>query len=154
MIRTRCPAELLEAAHRLRVRQALLLVIVWTRLHWRAPWLRLNPGTPRFAPWLAALAVLVPVLALLGFADGGREVLKPAAAWLIEQPWLLHTRPPGRAHIARTHRRNHHSWFAASVVLTLLARLLRQAYGHRRGALIRYPDGRGGGAARLLRARD
>src|SRR6185295_11934107 len=33
--------------------------------------------------------------------------------------------------------------FAASVVLTLLARLLRQAYEHRRSAVrIRYPDGR------------
>src|SRR4029078_1039919 len=71
----------------LGVRQAVLLVIVWTHgcigLHL---WLRLKPWYSRFAPWLAGLAVLVPVLALLGFADGGREVLRSAA-----QPgWIEH----------------------------------------------------------------
>jgi adenylate cyclase len=128
------------------VRQALLLVIVWTHgcigLHL---WLRLKPWYSRFAPWLAALAVLVPVLAQLGFADGGREVLRSAA-----QPgWIEHAmaaaHAPGADERILLERTAEAILlvFAASVVLTLLARLLRQAYEHRRSAVrIRYPDGR------------
>jgi adenylate cyclase len=89
--------------------------------------------------------VLVPVLALLGFADGGREVLRSAA-----QPgWIEHAmaaaHAPGADERILLERTAEAILlvFAASVVLTLLARLLRQAYEHRRSAVrIRYPDGR------------
>jgi len=37
-------------------------------------WIRYRPWYPRAAPWLLIVAVLLPVLALLGFADGGRMV--------------------------------------------------------------------------------
>ena len=128
------------------VRQALLLVIVWTHgcigLHL---WLRLKPCYSRVAPWLAVLAVLVPVLALLGFADGRREVLRFA-----EQPgWITQAIAAARSPNAEERvflERTAEAIllvFAASVVLTLLARLLRQAYERRRSAVrIRYPDGR------------
>ena len=130
----------------LGVRQALLLVIVWIHgcigLH---QWLRLKHWYFRFAPWLAALAVLVPVLALLGFADGGREVLR-----FTEQPGWMERAIAG-AHSPKAKERALLEStaeaillvFAASIVLTLLARLLRQAYESRAGAVrIRYPDGR------------
>ncbi len=62
-------------------RQGLLLVVVWVHgclgLHF---WLRLRPGYYRVAPWLLGLAVLLPVLAFLGFVSGGREVAARAAA--------------------------------------------------------------------------
>jgi adenylate cyclase len=130
----------------LGVRQALLLVIVWTHgcigLHL---WLRLKPWYSRFAPWLAALAVLVPVLALLGFADGGREVLRFAeqSGWVELAIAGAHSpKAQERVLLERTAEAIL-LVFAASVVLTLLARLLRRAYENRRSAVrIRYPDGR------------
>lgn len=58
-------------------RQSLLLVIVWVHgcigLH---HWLKLMPSYRRHVPWLAALAALVPALAIAGFASAGREVAR------------------------------------------------------------------------------
>jgi adenylate cyclase len=128
------------------VRQALLLVIVWTHgcigLHL---WLRLKPWYSRFAPWLVALAVLVPVLALLGFADGGREVLRFAEqpGWTEQAVAAAHSPNAAERILLERAAEAILLVFAATLVLTLLARLLRQAYEHRRGAVrIRYPDGR------------
>jgi adenylate cyclase len=58
------------------VQQPLLVLVVWIHLlvglHY---WLRLKSWYPRALPLLYALAVLLPVLALLGFARAGSEVL-------------------------------------------------------------------------------
>jgi adenylate cyclase len=55
--------------------QAVAIVVAWGHgclgLFF---WLRYRSWYPRAAPWLLVAAVLVPVLALLGFADGGRSV--------------------------------------------------------------------------------
>jgi adenylate cyclase len=55
--------------------QVTLLVVVWIHgcigMYY---WLRLKPIFPRIAPILFAAAVLLPVLALLGFFQGGRAV--------------------------------------------------------------------------------
>ena len=57
------------------IRQPLLVVIVWVHLlvglHY---WLRLRPGYRRSLPILYPLAVLLPVLALLGFWGAGLEL--------------------------------------------------------------------------------
>ncbi len=57
------------------VRQTIALMAVWAHgcigLYF---WIRYRPWYPRAAPWLLIGAVLLPVLALLGFADGGRMV--------------------------------------------------------------------------------
>ena len=62
------------------IQQPLLLLVVWTHvvvgLHY---WLRLKGWYPRALPLLYALAVLLPVLALLGFARAGSEVLDLAS---------------------------------------------------------------------------
>lgn len=54
--------------------QSVLLLIVWIHgcigLHF---WLRLTRGYDRAAPYLLALAVLIPTLALAGFMTAGRE---------------------------------------------------------------------------------
>ncbi len=61
------------------VQQPLLVLVVWMHvvvgLHF---WLRLKGWYPRALPALYALAVLLPVLALLGFARAGTEVLSLA----------------------------------------------------------------------------
>ena len=60
--------------------QPLLVIVVWVHmvlgLHF---WLRLKRWYPQALPVLYALAVLVPVLALLGFARAGTEVLELAS---------------------------------------------------------------------------
>ncbi|MCH8091516.1 MAG: adenylate/guanylate cyclase domain-containing protein [Proteobacteria bacterium] len=65
--------------------QAATLIIVWLHgclgLH---QWLRLKPHYQRFLPLCAVLAVLIPVLALLGFAAAGREI----AALAEDRDWL------------------------------------------------------------------
>jgi adenylate cyclase len=79
-------------------RQTFFTLAVWIHgcigLHF---WLRLRPGYRRVAPWLFLAAVLVPVLALIGFVDGARQVIARAAldpAWL---PALAQTQAwPGR----------------------------------------------------------
>src|SRR5262249_53577437 len=56
------------------VRQAALVLIAWTHgcigLYF---WLRLRPWFPRFAAALYAFALLLPVCALPGFAQAGRQ---------------------------------------------------------------------------------
>jgi adenylate cyclase len=67
-------------------RQSLLLTIVWLHgcigLHF---WLRLRSWYGALRPWALALALLVPTLALIGFADGGRELRARAEA---DPQWL------------------------------------------------------------------
>src|SRR5262245_52284619 len=61
-------------------KQSVLLVVAWLHgsigIHF---WLRLRPFYPRAAPFLLSLAVLLPALGLLGFAEGGREAATLAA---------------------------------------------------------------------------
>src|SRR5262249_6504359 len=62
-------------------RQILVLALAWIHgcLGLRAS-LRLRPWYPRALPALSAVALLVPVLAALGFAEGGREATARAHA--------------------------------------------------------------------------
>jgi adenylate cyclase len=74
------------------VQQPVLVLVVWLHLavglHF---WLRLKRWYPRALPVLYALAVLLPVLALLGFARAGSEVLQlaedPQARIVISAGW-------------------------------------------------------------------
>jgi len=56
-------------------RQSTMVLIVWLHgcigVHF---WLRLRPWYGQARPWLLVIAVLLPTLSLIGFADGGREV--------------------------------------------------------------------------------
>jgi len=64
--------------------QVTLLIVVWIHgcigMYY---WLRLKPIFPRVAPLLFAAAVLLPILALLGFFQGGRAVraMAEVPAW-------------------------------------------------------------------------
>ncbi|MFB0923620.1 MAG: hypothetical protein QMB76_09060, partial [Alphaproteobacteria bacterium] len=62
------------------VRQTAATLIVWVHacigLYY---WLRLKPWFMRILPWLYGVALLVPVLGLLGFVSAGRAVGRLAA---------------------------------------------------------------------------
>ena len=66
------------------VLQAVLLLVVWIHgcigLHF---WLKLKPGYARVRNLLLSFAVLLPTLALLGFYQGGRQILRLAG----RLPW-------------------------------------------------------------------
>jgi adenylate cyclase len=68
--------------------QAILIVVAWGHgcLGLYA-WLRLKPWFRKAQPYLYGLAIVIPVLSLVGFADGGREVERRAAdpAWVEAQ---------------------------------------------------------------------
>ena len=118
----------------LGVRQALVLLIAWTHgcigLHF---WLRLKPWYPRAAPALAALAVLVPSLALLGFVEAIREVanLAQRTGWIRDT--LLAAREPSPA-LRKVLNDTIDAVlvaYAAGLGLTLLARWVRNFHERR-----------------------
>jgi adenylate cyclase len=130
----------------LLLRQILLLLVAWTHgcigLRYS---LSLKSWYPRHAPVLAALAILVPALALAGFAHGVREVAR-----LAEQPgWavamLAAARQPGAAQREELGGVGEATllWFLASLLVTLGARWARNLVERRSSSIrVRYPGGR------------
>jgi adenylate cyclase len=122
--------------------QFTLLTIAWTHacigLHF---WLRLKSFYGWAAPFLLAVAVLLPPLAMIGAHHGGREVVAlardqqwrranlrgiPAAQFKTINDIALFYFPIG---------------YAAAIVLVFVARGVRRVREHRRGLLtISYPD--------------
>src|ERR1700746_3931922 len=123
--------------------QMLVLVVAWAHamigLHF---WLKVRPWYARVQPTALIVAVLVPVLSLLGAIEAGRQVIALAAdpGWTRE----AFTLPSPETQRALETITEILSWFFAGVVaVVLLARLLRSAWGPRRGLVrIGYPDGR------------
>jgi len=119
------------------------LVVAWGHamigLHF---WLRVRPWYARLQPAALVVAVLVPVLSLLGAIEAGRQVIALAAdpAWTRE----AFTLPSSETQHALETITEILSWFFAGVVAAvLLARLVRRAWRRRRGLVrIGYPDGR------------
>lgn len=126
--------------------QLMLLVVAW--LHgcygiWF--WLRLKPW---FAAWrsvLLTIAVLLPVLALLGFLQGGREVMALAQdpVWraAATRPTIIGT---DLQNLWLIELRNDFLLFAGgALLLVLAARLVRTVRERRVGRVcVLYPDGR------------
>ncbi len=128
------------------VRQSLLLVAVWAHgcmgVHY---WLRLRPWYPRVAPLLYAGAILVPALALLGFADAGQEVVRRFADPDDLAALLADLRFPNDAALAEAGRLLDWSrgGFAALIAAAFLARVGRDLIERRRGVFeIVYPSGK------------
>ncbi len=118
----------------LGVKQSVVLVVAWLHgcigLHF---WLRLRPWYPRAAPALLAAAVLLPALALLGFADGGREAARRArepggTARLLQQSPRL-----GQAEQATLRQVEDGilGAYVGALILTLIARAGRRFYTRR-----------------------
>jgi adenylate cyclase len=129
----------------LALRQVGLVVLAWTHgcvgVHF---WLRLRPGYPRVAPALLATAVLLPVLALLGFAEAGREVDRLARdpGWIAGVFRITGSTPAVGAALEGAAERGV-AGYALVVGGVLVARAVRETYRRRwRSVRIRYPDGR------------
>jgi adenylate cyclase len=126
--------------------QMLVLVVAWGHamigLHF---WLRVRPWYPRLQPAALVIAVLVPVLSLLGAIEAGRQVIALAAdpGWTHEA-FTRMTLPSPETQRALETITDILSWFFAGVVAAvLLARLARRAWRRRHGLVrIGYPDGR------------
>ncbi|MDR7039612.1 adenylate cyclase [Methylobacterium sp. BE186] len=126
--------------------QAALLVFAWVHgclgLFF---WLRLKPGFSAASPWLLAGAVLVPVLALLGFVQGGRTVaaLAQDPAWRAEALKPIHLGEPEQVARLRTIRDALLAGYALATALVVAARGLRTLTEVRHGRIrISYPDAR------------
>ncbi|MGD9743122.1 MAG: adenylate/guanylate cyclase domain-containing protein [Dongiaceae bacterium] len=126
------------------LQQAIVLLVAWTHgcigLHF---WLRIRPWYPRWSPYLYALALLWPVLALLGFAAAGREVARLAQdpSWMAAAAAEIHFPTPDQA--ALLYRMEHLGWalFAALLALTLIARMVRDWRIRHRALAVTYPGG-------------
>ena len=126
--------------------QLTTLVVAW----WHAMlglyfWLRVRPWFDRLRAVALTLAVLFPVLALLGAVEAGRQI----AALAAEPGWtataFAHMRLPTPQTAAALERiiTGLQWFFAAMIAAVLLARGIRRLWQRRRGLVrISYPDGR------------
>jgi adenylate cyclase len=132
-------------APHLGVLQSIVMIVAWVHgcmgLHF---WLRLRPWYRVAAPGLFTLAVLVPTLSLLGFVVSGRALLveteDPAVISLI----IANARVPGTqaaTFVSETGQMFRYG-FAALIVLTLAARIVRNLFSSRFGTFtLTYSDG-------------
>jgi adenylate cyclase len=128
-------------------KQMLTLVVVWSHamlgLHANV---KLRGWYPRAAPWLLAFALLVPVLALLGFVSAGRQAAALARDPAVRTQLLWHGRAPlTPAETARLVRIRETTLTTYSTLLgaVLVARGVRGVVQRRRGRIrVTYPDNR------------
>jgi len=128
------------------IRQALLLVIAWSHgcigVHF---WLRTRPWYRTAAPLLSGLALLIPLLALLGFLEAMRDI-----AELARRPGWVRLALAQANEVGSEPRRalamlsdGVLAAYAAAVGLTLAARRLRNLHERRFNSItVSYPGGR------------
>ncbi len=127
------------------LRQAVTLLVVWIHgcmgIHF---WLRFRPWYPRAAIPLFGAALLVPVLALLGFVEGGREVARLAAApaWIAETLRAAHAPGPTERAALAGLQRTILNVYGGALAAVLLARAVRAVAARRQTIRIAYPGGR------------
>ena len=126
--------------------QMLALVVAWTHamlgLHF---WLKVRPWYGRVQPAALVIAVLVPVLALLGMIEAGRQVIALAAdpGWTARAFAAMIPPSPGVQNALDKIDGVLPRFFIGVVAAVLLARLARRAWQRHRGLVrIGYPDGR------------
>jgi adenylate cyclase len=122
---------------------AVALIATWTHgvigLYY---WLRLKPALPRLFPMLLVLAVLVPVLALLGFVSAGREieVLAREAGWMNEVSARMKWPQAGAIALVGDLQKGIWGFVAAAVLIVFAAKGFRALWAVRRGSVaITYP---------------
>ena len=125
------------------IRQVCTLLIAWTHgcigLHY---WLRLKSWYEPALPWTYAAALLIPVLALLGFAVAGQQV---AALLAVEgQRAQILSGLPDQSGIARltTLYNGGLALYFALLIGTIAARQLRIIIHRKHAVVVSYPDGR------------
>ena len=128
------------------MRQALAALAVWIHgcigIHF---WLRYRPWYIDLTPLLLALAILVPVLSLLGFVQMGRTLADPSYQLTInpyEQSVNAHyvSDPEVRGQIA-TVRAGLYGAFSASLLLVVAARARRRMKERLDQVAVHYPGG-------------
>ncbi len=131
---------------RLGALQLLTLVVAWTHamlgLHY---WLKVRPWYARVQPAALVVAVLVPVLALLGAIEAGRQVAALAADPAWTRAAFAHMRLPSAQTASELDRISAAlAWFfGGTIAVVLLARLVRRLWRRRHGLIrVDYPDGR------------
>jgi adenylate cyclase len=124
--------------------QAVLLIVVWIHgcigVH---SWLKLKPGYPRVKNLLLSFAVLLPALALLGYYQGGRQILRLAenASWRAQYLTPDHVGTPDQNALLIDIRNESLVALAALLAATILARGLRRWMEQWVGSiLLTYPD--------------
>ncbi|NEJ72764.1 2Fe-2S iron-sulfur cluster binding domain-containing protein [Rhizobium phaseoli] len=130
------------------LRQAFGLVAVWIHgcigLHF---WLRYRPWYPSFAPLLLALAILVPVLSLLGFVEMGRTLADPSYQQAVaNSPYkaTVNTRYASNPEVIRqvsTIRAGLYGAFSASLLIVVVARARRKLKERLDQVAVHYPGG-------------
>jgi adenylate cyclase len=122
--------------------QLATIVIAWSHamlgLHF---WLRVRPWYARYRELGLTVAVLVPVLALLGTAEAARQVAVLAAD--MPAAFASMRLPTPETGAALEHIGDLLIWcFVAALAAVLLARLARRAWRRRHGVIrISYPNG-------------
>src|SRR3984957_20511415 len=116
----------------------LVLVVAWAHamigLHF---WLRVRPWYARLHPGALVIAVLVPVLSLLGMMEAGRQVMALAADpnWT-QEAFARMTLPSPETRQALEAINDGLSWFfGGAVAAVLLARIARRLWRRRHGVV-------------------
>jgi adenylate cyclase len=126
--------------------QLTVLVVAWVHaVIGLRFWLRLKPWYERWQPLLFAFALLMPTLAILGYAEGGREILSLAEEpkW-ITQLQTAHPKPaPEDVALIDALVLWVRVGFLGALIAVLTARILWWHWQRRRGILrLTYPSGR------------
>ncbi|GLR55557.1 adenylate/guanylate cyclase domain-containing protein [Rhizobium indigoferae] len=130
------------------VRQVFGVVAVWIHgcigIHF---WLRYRPWYPDFAPLLLALAILVPVLSLLGFVEMGRTLADPSyqqAMTISAYKEGVNTRYASNPEVHRQVamiRAGLYGAFSASLLIVVVARARRKLKERLDQVSVHYPGG-------------
>ncbi|MEF3132155.1 adenylate/guanylate cyclase domain-containing protein [Rhizobium sp. 268] len=130
------------------LRQAFGLLAVWIHgcigLHF---WLRYRPWYPGLAPLLLALAILVPVLSLLGFVEMGRTLADPSYQQAVaNSPYkaTVNTRYASNPEVlgqVSTIRAGLYGAFSAALLIVVAARARRRLKEALDQVAVHYPGG-------------
>ena len=106
-------------------------------------WLRLKPWYGQAQPYLFAAALLIPILAFLGFVEAGREVdyLYREPGWFAEAQARIHFATQAQAASLYAARRGFLVGYALLVILVLAARQLRDYLRRLNAVIVTYTDG-------------
>lgn len=124
------------------LRQSLGLVIIW--LHACLGlffFMRYRSWYPALAPFLLAMAVLLPALALLGFADGGRTLEAAPIGSFEPRLRRSHLVDTGFETDVRSIKTGLYAGFGASLGLVLIARGVRTLRRRSTDIVIKYDHG-------------
>jgi adenylate cyclase len=128
------------------VLQLIVLVIAWGHaIIGLRFWLRLKPWYERWQPLLFAFALLMPTLAILGYAEAGREVLAMAEnpAWVTALQAAHPNAAPADLALVGALIVWVRFGFLGALIAVLAARILRWHWQRRRGVVrLTYPSGR------------